>query len=94
MYILTRDSLDAFLIFAKRLLDEAYKDSPAEIHEWCGTELCRELCSYFSYDRNEYRRSTMEKCQAAKKIALLVADAGMKADPEDAMLGPLFNLGA
>lgn len=79
MSILTRDSLGAFLIFAKWILDEVCKDSPAEIHEWCSTE----LCNNFSYVRNEYR-----KCLAAKKLAPLVAGTEMNADPEDAMLGP------
>ena len=92
--VVTRDGAEAFWSFAKRLLDEAFRDSPAEIHEWCSSELCKELCIHFNYDRNEYRINMMKKCLALRKTAPLVAYAGPKADPADAVLGPLFSVGA
>lgn len=94
MSVVTRDSAEAFQTFAKRLLDEAYRDSPAEIQEWCNSDLCRELCMHFSYDRNEYRKTTMMKSLALRNIAPVVAYAEPKADPADAELGPLFSQGA
>lgn len=94
MAVTTRDSAEAFWTFGKRLLDEAFRDSPAEIHEWCHSELCKELCIHFNYERNEYRREMMEKCLASRKIAPVVATVGPKADPKDSYIGPLFSSGA
>lgn len=93
MPIITKDAEAAFWCFAKKLLDDAYRDSPAELHEWCSSTLCKELCIHFQYDRNEYRKRSMTKCLAARKLVPMVAYAGPKADPKDTWIGPLFTQG-
>lgn len=54
----TRISRPEYL-FIKELLLGASGDSPAEIREWCKSDLCRLFCNWMDIDINDYRKGML-----------------------------------
>lgn len=72
--------------FMVAMLNDAVKDSPAEIEEWCKSDLCKSFCSFVGQNINEYKqkllRASLRKQDTTPIIPYINDPYAVKNTPE------------